>query len=126
MEGTKLIKLREKMRPYGFLQVYENDYYTVRVLYAGDLPESGKEGGYQYNPRLLRITADVKDHSIPELMVLPGDGERESYAGIDEHLPVSFDQIENYRTNLLIGKETLEEIDRVVKETYPNINIIEK
>ena len=124
MEGTKLIKREDRMRAYGLLKVYENDYYIVRVIYAGDLPETGKEDGYKFDPRLLQITTDLKDKSVPDLMILPGDQEKESYAGINEHLPVSFDQIENFRTQLLIGKETLKEIDRVVSEAYPNIKII--
>lgn len=124
MEGTKLVKTQDRMRAYGLLKTYENAYYSVRVIYSGDFPEQGKEDGYKFNPRLMQITVDPKVRSVPDLMILPGDEERESYAGIEEHLPVSFDQIDDYRTQLLIGKETLQEIDRVVNESYPNIKII--
>ena len=127
MEGTKLLLTKEKTKPWGILRMYENDFYIVRVVYAGDLPEKGKEKEFSYDPWLLQVSAEPKKPAIPDLVTSPGgEGKRQPYAAIDELLPLPFDRIEEYRTFLLAGKETLEEIDRVVNEAYPNINVIEK
>lgn len=126
LEGTKLVLTKDRMSVFGPMKVFESSYYKVQVVYWGDLPKEGENKEFIYNPREIKVTVTPKSAKAPELEFLPGSKDRKPYAGIEDTLPISFDKIDEYRTKLLVGKETIEEIDRVIRENYPNVCIIEK
>ena len=124
MEGTTLVKTYEKMRAYGLLTIYENAYYSIHFIYGGDLPEKGKEKEFHYDPWLIRVTAKKKDPNAPKLEIAPGADNRMSYSGISINEPVKYQDIEKFEKKLEVRKETLSEIEKVLKQTYPNISIM--
>ncbi len=127
MEGTKLLKVKERMSALGYFRSYENDFYKVSFLYAGDVPEEEEKEGYQYDPFLTMISTRRKNVSLPDLLAEPGDGKiREPYAGLEIWGNIYLQDFDLFSENLQIAKETLWEIDRVMREAYPNLGIIKK
>ena len=123
MEGTKLEFVREKQRAYGLLKVFKNKFYEIMMCYCGDLEEDRKTGllekGY------LKVEAIPNSSKTPGLMILPAVKQKEPRACIktEDVAMIECKDVDDFIIGLTAGKETLKEIDRVIKNEYPDFHL---
>ena len=123
MDEFKLEFVREKQRAYGLLKIFKNKFYEIMMCYCGDLEEDKKAGllekGY------LKIEAIPNSSKIPGLMIFPGVLQKEPHACImtDDAAMIEYKDVDDFIIGLTAGKETLKEIDRVIKNEYPDFHL---
>lgn len=125
MEGIKLMFIGEKQTPYGLMKTYESAFYKVQMCYIGDLEQDRASG--EIDKGFLKV--DVKPlekRSLP-LTVAPRftKGTRTPIAMIEtDYSGVDYTNIESYIEKMRISKETLNEIDSVIRKEYPDFYLL--